>query len=88
MKWTGAEACKRSASRSKGPVDGLRQSMPKEYGRSAFREVTKACEFIGFGAMDGTKAYEFIGFRAMEVTKAYEFIGFGAMDASLRRGSW
>ncbi len=28
-----------------------------------------------------TKAYEFIGFGAMEVTKPYEFIGFGAMDA-------
>ncbi len=30
--------------------------------------------------MDVTKAYEFIGFGAMDVTKPYEFIGFGAMD--------
>ncbi len=39
---------------------------------------SRACEFIGFGAMDVTKPYEFIGFGAMAVTKPYEFIGFGA----------
>jgi hypothetical protein len=33
-------------------------------------DVTKPCEFIGFGAMDVTKPYEFIGFGAMDVTYA------------------
>ncbi len=46
-------------------------------------DVTKPCEFIGFGAMDVTKPYEFIGFEAMDVTKPYEFIRFGAMDDPL-----
>jgi hypothetical protein len=27
-------------------------------------DVTKPCEFTGFGAMDVTKPYEFIGFGA------------------------
>ncbi len=28
-------------------------------------DVTKPCEFIGFGAMDVTKPYVFIGFGAI-----------------------
>ncbi len=31
-------------------------------------EITKPCEFIGFGAMEATKPYEFIGFGATEIT--------------------
>ncbi len=34
-------------------------------------DVTKPCEFIGFGAMDVTKPYKFIGLGAMDVTKTY-----------------
>ncbi len=34
--------------------------------------------------MNVTKAYEFIGFGAMDVTKAYEFIGFGARDPAVQ----
>ncbi len=41
-------------------------------------DVTKPCDFIGFGALDGTKPYEFIGFGALDGTKPYEFIGFEA----------
>ncbi len=50
-------------------------------------DVTKPCEFIGFGAMDVTKSCEFIGSGAIDVTKPYEFIGFGAMDVTFTAGS-
>ncbi len=29
-------------------------------------DVTKPCEFMGFGAIDGPKPYEFIGFGAID----------------------
>ncbi len=32
-------------------------------------DVTKPCEFIGFGAIGVTKPYEFIRFGAMDVTR-------------------
>ncbi len=53
-------------------------------------DVTKPCEFIGFGAMDVTKPYEFIGFGAIDVIKPYEFIGFGALSdhVSRRQQHW
>ncbi len=47
-------------------------------------DVTKPCEFIGFGAIAITKPYKFIRFGAMDVTKPYEFIGFRAIATRAR----
>ncbi len=41
--------------------------------------VTKPCEYMGFGVMDVSKPYKLIGFGAMAVTKPYKFIRFGAL---------
>ncbi len=44
--------------------------------------VTKPCEFLGFGAMEVTKPYEFIEFGAADVTEPHESIGFGATEVT------
>ncbi len=35
-------------------------------------DVTKPCEFIGFGAMDVTKPYEFMGFVVIQIFWTFE----------------